>query len=98
MTSREDIVKALKQVPAVVCDYGKVLPPSLACSACLQSVLALCTIAWPNSLCHADVFFAHLWLSCTQPVVHYTFIPLIIILGCTCTEPRPTLAQLLGPM
>lgn len=30
MTSREDIVKALKQVPAVVCEYGKV-PPTLAC-------------------------------------------------------------------
>lgn len=33
-----------------------------------------------------------------QPVVHYTFIPLIIILGMTMTEPRPTIAQLLGPM
>ena len=33
-----------------------------------------------------------------QPVVHYTFIPLIIVLGMRFTEPRPTIAQLLGPM
>ena len=33
-----------------------------------------------------------------QPIVHVGFIPLIIALGMTCTEPRPTLAQLLGPM
>ncbi|KAK9810217.1 hypothetical protein WJX72_006807 [[Myrmecia] bisecta] len=33
-----------------------------------------------------------------KPIVHVGFIPLIIVLGMTCTEPRPSLAQLLGPM
>lgn len=32
-----------------------------------------------------------------QPIFHYGFIPLIIILGMR-TEPRPTLLQLLSPM
>jgi len=31
-------------------------------------------------------------------VVHYGFIPCIVILGMTMTEPRPTLVQLVGPM
>jgi hypothetical protein len=30
--------------------------------------------------------------------VHVAFIPAIIVLGLLCTEPRPTLAQLLAPM
>ena len=33
-----------------------------------------------------------------QPVVHWGFIPAIIILGIATTEPKPTLAQLLSPM
>ncbi|DBA65608.1 TPA: hypothetical protein ACH3X2_002671 [Trebouxia sp. C0005] len=33
-----------------------------------------------------------------KPVVHYGFIPCIVILGMTMTEPRPTLVQLVGPM
>ncbi len=33
-----------------------------------------------------------------KPIVHWGFIPAIIILGATTTEPRPTLAQLLSPM
>ncbi|CAL5219344.1 g1159 [Coccomyxa viridis] len=37
-------------------------------------------------------------LEVAKPIVHYTFIPLIIVLGMTMTEPRPSLAQLLGPM
>lgn len=34
----------------------------------------------------------------SQPIVHVAFIPAIIVLGLLCTEPRPTLAQLLAPM
>ncbi|EIE25507.1 hypothetical protein COCSUDRAFT_52894 [Coccomyxa subellipsoidea C-169] len=37
-------------------------------------------------------------LEYAKPFVHYTFIPLIIVLGMTMTEPRPSIAQLLGPM
>ena len=86
-------MKALKQVPAVVCEYGKV-PPLLACrlawKSCLQSA---------GLLCHTSAIRFYLPVRiAAQPIVHYTFIPLIIILGCTLTEPRPTLAQLLGPM
>ena len=33
-----------------------------------------------------------------QPLVHYGFIPCIVILGMTYTEPKPSLLQLLGPM
>ena len=33
-----------------------------------------------------------------QPVVHYAFIPTLIFLGMTQTEPRPSLAQLLSPV
>jgi len=33
-----------------------------------------------------------------QPVVHYGFIPALIFLGMTQTEPRPSLAQLLSPV
>eukprot|EP00884_Botryococcus_braunii_P002418 jgi/Botrbrau1/12177/Bobra.0186s0085.1 len=33
-----------------------------------------------------------------KSVVQYGFIPLIIVLGMTITEPRPTLAQLLAPV
>ena len=35
---------------------------------------------------------------CLQPIVHYGFIPCIVILGMTQTEPKPTWPQLLGPM
>ena len=33
-----------------------------------------------------------------KTALHWGFIPTIIVLGCTITEPRPSLAQLLGPM
>ena len=33
-----------------------------------------------------------------KTAVHWGFIPTIIVLGMTCTEPQPSLAQLLGPM
>lgn len=33
----------------------------------------------------------------TQPAFHWGFIPLIIVLGMQ-TDPKPSLAQLLGPM
>ena len=33
-----------------------------------------------------------------KTALHYGFIPAIIVVGMTCTEPRPSLAQLLGPM
>ena len=34
----------------------------------------------------------------TQPIVHYGFIPTILVLGMLYTEPRPSLVQLLSPM
>lgn len=33
-----------------------------------------------------------------QTALHVGFIPAIIVIGMTATEPRPSLAQLLGPM
>ena len=36
--------------------------------------------------------------SCMQPVVHFGFIPAIILLGMTITEPKPGVAQLLSPI
>ena len=36
--------------------------------------------------------------TCMQPIVHYGFIPCIVVLGMTMTEPKPTLVQLVGPM
>ena len=33
-----------------------------------------------------------------QPIVHWGFIPAIIVLGATVTEPKPSLTQLLSPM
>lgn len=33
-----------------------------------------------------------------KTALHYGFIPAVILVGMTCTEPRPSLAQLLGPM
>ena len=33
-----------------------------------------------------------------QPVVHFGFIPAIILLGMTITEPQPGLVQLLSPI
>jgi import receptor subunit TOM7 len=33
-----------------------------------------------------------------KTVLHWGFIPAIIVVGMTCTEPKPTLGQLLGPM
>lgn len=33
-----------------------------------------------------------------KTALHWGFIPAVIIVGMTCTEPRPSLAQLLGPM
>lgn len=44
------------------------------------------------------VMLSDAWSVWLQPLVHYGFIPCIVILGMTCTEPRPTLLQLLGPM
>lgn len=37
-------------------------------------------------------------VSYAKPVVHWGFVPFIIVLGMTTTEPRPTFAQLLGPV
>jgi len=52
-----------------------------------------------------DVFFSLLNLNlfqkkklAVQPIVHYGFIPTILVLGMLYTEPRPSLAQLLSPM
>ncbi len=36
--------------------------------------------------------------SIPQPIVHVAFIPAILALGMACTEPRPSLIQLLAPM
>lgn len=33
-----------------------------------------------------------------KKVIHWGFIPAIIVVGMTCTEPKPSLAQVLGPM
>ena len=33
-----------------------------------------------------------------KTAVHWGFIPAIIVVGMTCTEPKPSLAQLIGPM
>lgn len=33
-----------------------------------------------------------------KTALHWGFIPGIIIIGMTCTDPKPSLAQLLGPM
>lgn len=35
---------------------------------------------------------------CLQPVVHFGFIPVIIVLGMSITEPRPSVSQLLSPI
>ncbi len=34
----------------------------------------------------------------SQPIVHWGFVPFIIVLGMTTTEPRPSFAQLLAPV
>ena len=63
------------------------------CAFCFENQFA-CVEVWFAALCQElDIDYV-----LAQPVVHYTFIPLVIVLGMTCTEPRPTLAQLLGPM
>jgi len=33
-----------------------------------------------------------------KTALHWGFIPAIIVVGMTCTDPKPTLAQLVGPM
>lgn len=33
-----------------------------------------------------------------KKAVHWGFIPAIIVVGMTCTDPKPSLAQVLGPM
>lgn len=33
-----------------------------------------------------------------KKAIHWGFIPAIIVVGMTCTEPKPSLAQVLGPM
>lgn len=33
-----------------------------------------------------------------KTALHWGFIPAIIVVGMTCTEPKPTIAQLVGPM
>lgn len=33
-----------------------------------------------------------------KTALHWGFIPAIIVVGMTCTEPKPTIGQLLGPM
>jgi mitochondrial import receptor subunit TOM7 len=33
-----------------------------------------------------------------KTALHWGFIPAIIVVGMTCTDPKPSLAQLLGPM
>ncbi len=33
-----------------------------------------------------------------KTALHWGFIPAIIVAGMTCTDPKPSLAQLLGPM
>jgi hypothetical protein len=33
-----------------------------------------------------------------KKAVHWGFIPTIIVVGMTCTDPKPSLAQVLGPM
>jgi hypothetical protein len=89
-TSREDVLKALKQVPAVVCEYGKVGPRRGSGTLLRMRVYTTRHVLQAHQ--------GHFECVRAQPIVHYTFIPLIIVLGMTMTEPRPTLAQLLGPM
>jgi hypothetical protein len=84
------VLKALKQVPAVVCEYGKVGP-----QLWLATFRRMCVYITRPVL---RILRGHSVRVRAQPIVHYTFIPLIIVLGMTLTEPRPTLAQLLGPM
>ena len=33
-----------------------------------------------------------------KTALHWGFIPAIIVVGMTCTDPKPSLGQLLGPM
>lgn len=33
-----------------------------------------------------------------KTALHWGFIPAIIVVGMTCTDPKPTIAQLVGPM
>lgn len=42
--------------------------------------------------------YRNLLCPCVQPIVHFGFIPVIIVLGMTITEPPPTVAQLLSPI
>ena len=49
-------------------------------------------------LLNLDLFLKKKNLSLSQPIVHYGFIPTILVLGMLYTEPRPSLAQLLSPM
>jgi len=62
--------------------------PSLAATAlgAANSVLDSADRAWQNAAPYA------------KTALHWGFIPVIIVVGMTCTEPKPSLAQLLGPM
>jgi len=48
--------------------------------------------------CHKRMFLTRAAVPPSQPVVHYGFIPTIILLGMTQTEPAPHFVQLLSPV
>lgn len=39
-----------------------------------------------------------IFLQNSKTIFHYGYIPTIIVLGMTTTEPKPSLLQILGPM
>ncbi len=67
-----------------------------ACDGCCEAPTLLCRVLC--RVCRAHLARALCALVArAQVIFHYGFIPAIIILGMR-TEPRPSLAQLLGPM
>lgn len=109
--NKEELWRTAKSYTNTICTYGKASQhhDSDADGAdALPSHETLQHNAFPLPFVGVEMTpFTHGQLSsgnsfvdyaCLQPVVHYGFIPVIIVLGMTVTEPRPAISQLLSPV
>ena len=83
---------SLEQVVDLVASYVKVGAADQSRTPCLSAW----TVAASTSPTHALMQRQMMALAppCMQPVVHYGFIPAVIIVGMLFTKPRPTIGQL----
>lgn len=97
---RDDLWRKAKAYTDMLCAYGKA-SGRINCVALLSDWSATRQdLQQEAEVVRSGYNWAALSVSCScmQPVVHFGFIPAIILLGMTITEPKPGVAQLLSPI